>query len=319
MGIGPIQPVVMDGLQLLTRMVPGQVVRLQLVELGAGGGIVNLQGSLYRAAGNLPSCPGENFWAIIEQIGREQIRVRHVSPAPAESRGVPLSDLARALGLRDRDGDAGFVLRELMRWNLPVNRDTVQKLLREAAGLPAEERQAYLASRVWLMTLDLPDRASVIDRVLAYLLGRPDADLQGQELLNRSPTLHPELGQLYAFSINGGERLQGRLFLAVPYADGAEITADRARLVLSLETAAFGAFWVVLEAADGRLTGRIIAPDSGAARLFEAGLTDLERRLRAIGFTVWGLRVETGVYGSPIELLGADRGENTYVPLDARV
>src|SRR5690554_5366367 len=127
MGIGPIQPVVMDGPRLATTMVPGQVVRLQLVELGTGGGIVNLQGSLYRAAGNLPPRPGGNFWAIIEQIGRDQIRVRHVSPAPAESRGVPLTDLARVLGLTGRDGDAGLVLRELMRWHLPVNRETVQR------------------------------------------------------------------------------------------------------------------------------------------------------------------------------------------------
>lgn len=230
-----------------------------------------------------------------------------------------MTDLARALGLTGRDADAGPVLRELMRWHLPVNRDTVQRLLDEVAKLPADERQAYLAARVWLMTVELPEQASVISKVLAYLLGRGDAEPGGQEWLNRSPTLHPELGNLYAFSINGGERLQGRLFLAVPYAEGAEIRADRVRLVLSLETVAFGPFWVVLEVADGRLSGRIITPDARGAQLFEAGLSDLERRLIDTGFAVSGLRVETGVYGSPVELLGADPREETYMPLDARV
>lgn len=319
MVIGPTRPVVMNGPRPLAGMFPGQVVRLQLVELGTGGGIVNLEGRLYRAAGHLPSRPGENFWAIIEQVGRDQIRVRHVSPAPPESRGVSLTDLARVLGLTGRDGDAAPVLRELMRWNLPVHRETVQNLLAELARLPVEERQAYLAGRVWLMTLDLPAQTPALGKVLAYLLGRAHAEPEGQELLNRSPTRHPELGNLYAFTINGGDRMQGRLFLAVPYSGGPEFTVERARLVLSLETAALGPFWVVLETGDGRLSGRVIAPDPRVARLFEKALPDLARLLRTAGFMVSGVKVETGVYRSPVDLLGADPARDAYRPLDARV
>lgn len=319
MGIGPIQPVVMDGLRPLTTMIPGQVVRLQLVERAANGGIVNLEGRLYRAAGSLPSRPGENFWAIIEQVGRDQIRVRHVSAAPPESRSVSLTDLARALGLGGRDRDAGPVLRELMRWNLPVYRETVQVLLDELGRLPRGERAAYLAARVWLLTLDLPEQAVAVNKILAYLLGRVGAEPLGQELLNRSVTKYPELGNLYAFTINGGERLQGCLLLAASYTEGKEIPADRARLVLSLETAALGPFWAVLEVTDGRLAGRVITPDPGIARLFEAGRADLKRRLAGAGFEVTGVRVETGSYHSPLELLAFAAAEPAYTPLDARV
>ena len=318
-GIGPIQPVVMDGLRLAGQsLLPGQVVRLQLMEFGTGSGIVSLNGNLFRATGVLPSRPGELFWAIIEQINKDQIRVRHVSPATAGSRGVALPDLARALGLPDA-GQTGAVLRELLRWNLPVSRETIQSILSEMRALPEGERAAYLTARAWLMTLALPDQSSAVNRMLAYLLGRPNADPGGQELLNRAPTKHPEVGNLYAFSLNGGERFQGSLYLVLPGAKGSEMGSDPARLVLDLETPTFGAFWVLLELLDGQMTGKIILPDDRFLRIFRSFLGDLERRLREVGFTVHGLTVRTGSIGSVADLLGVDPKDESYMPLDIRV
>ncbi len=317
-GISPIQPVVMDALRLMTQFLPGQVVRLQLVELGTGGGIVNLQGSLYRAAGNLPSRPGEHFWAIIEQISKDQIRVRHVSPAPAGGKGVTLPDLARALGLPDA-AQSGPVLRELLRWNLPVYREVIQNIMAELRGLPESERAAYLTARAWLMTLDLPDQSAVFSRVLAYLLGRGNADPAGQELLNRASTSHPELGNLYAFSLNGGEWFQGILYLVLPSPKGSEMATDPVRLVLNLETPTFGAFWVVVELRDGQLTGRIVLPDSRYVTLFRTALGDLEGRWRNTGFGIQSLQVETGRIASVVEVLGVEPKINEYVPLDIQV
>jgi hypothetical protein len=294
-------------------LAPGQVVRLQLVEPGLNGAIVSLDGRLFRAAGVLPARPGERFWAMVEKVQSEQVTVRHLAPLEAGSSGPPGKELLLALGLSP-GADTEALLRELLRRRLPVDRELVFRLLAVGRDLPQYGGKELWPVLAWLQTLELPLSQGALAKVLAYILDwNPDPD--GQELLNqgRSGTGRDAV---QAYALNGGERLQGQVYLVFP-GDGPEPEAG-VRVVLHLRSSFFGEFWVGLEMDHTGLGGRLITPEARWAGRFQEAVGLLEERLAGLGYPVRPITVEVRQVSSVAELL-VGLVSPVYVPLDIRV
>ncbi|MEW5953461.1 MAG: hypothetical protein AB1815_06930 [Bacillota bacterium] len=317
MGIGPLQPVAFVGLRFFNQLSAGQVARLQLVEHGLNGAIVSLAGKLFRARGALPARAGERFWAVIDSIAGDRIEVRHISPSPAGSRDVCLPDVARVLGLPG-DYETEMVLRELLRWRLPLDKNLIAGLTIRVKDLPASERAAYLAAAGLALSLRLPDEPAAREKVVAYLLGCAGAGPEGRELFNQASLNHPEHGKMLALSINGGESWQGQLFLIMPRSRGLDVSEGPVRLILSLTTTA-GEIWVDLGLSGKQLQGKVILPDQQFFPLFSRGKHLLEERLTRAGFTPGSIQVEVSSIGSVAELLVSRAEPERYLPLDIRV
>lgn len=318
MVIGPLLPVAMDGQRVFNQLAVGQVVRLQLVEHGINGAIVSMVGKLFRASGSLPAHAGERFWAVVDSINGDRIEVRHIAPAPPGSKDVALPELARTLGLPN-DRATELVLQELLRWRLPLNNNLIIDLTAQLKALPDHEKQVYLAARSMLMALNLPEQAAVREMALDYLLGRPEASPEGQELLNRARFTQPDQGMVQVLAINGGESFGGNLYLVMPRTGNVDVFHDRIRVVLSLDTALFGSVWVDLELNKGVLWGRVIIADERFVELFGQEVYLLKRWLAGVGFNECSFRVEAGSIGSVAELLGCREEPGIYVPIDTRV
>lgn len=318
MGIGPLQPVALDGLRFFNQLTAGQVVRLQLVEHGLNGAIVSLAGKLFRAQGVLPARAGEKFWAVIDKITGDRIEVRHISPAPAGSKDVFLPDVARVLGL-PLDEETEQVLREFLRWRLPLDKNIIAEQTAQIRALPGSERAAYLATAGLVMSLGLPDAPALQEKVMAYLLGRPGAGPEGQELLNQALFSHSEQAKIMALSLNGGAIFQGQLFLIMPRPGGIDVQNRPVRLVLNLETSVLGEIWIDLDLNGRQLRGTIILPDQQYLQLFSQKTYLLAERLTGAGFSRCSLQVEVGRIGSVAELLGSRVEPKKYLPLDIRV
>jgi hypothetical protein len=313
--VKPVQPVAGGGgLYLFRDLAPGQVVRLQLVEPGSNGGIVSLGGRLYRATGVLPARPGERFWALVERVRSDQITVRHISPAQPGQSGVAAGDLARVLGLPAGE-DTERVIREFLRWKLPVERESVLRVLAAGRELPQPGCEGFWPALVWLQTLELSPRVGTLGKILAYLLGWSETDLEGQELLNQSRP-RPGRDAVQALVLNGGERLQGRLYILSPPAG--EVPGAGVRLVLQLRSRALGEFWVCLDFEENVLGGRVAAPEESLASFLRGAVASLEGRLADLGYRVRPLMVETRRVDSVADLLAGSRVTG-YVPLDIRV
>lgn len=314
--IKPVQPMLAGGgLYLLRDLAPGQVVRLQLVEPGINGGIVSLGGRLHRATGVLPTRSGEHFWALVEKVGADQITVRHISPGQSGRGEAGAADLVRALGLPVGE-DTERVIRELMRWRLPVDPESVLRILAQGRELPQAGRQVPWPVLVWLQTLDVGSSTGALARILAYLLGRPDAEPEAQEQLNRA---RHRAGQesVQALALNAGERLQGDVFILT---GGREESPDPgARLVLRCRSTAFGEFWICLDfGGPGGLGGKLVTAEERMAGFFRGAVTQLEERLAALGYRVQPFTVETRRVDSVVDFMDGSRLMG-YAPLDIRV
>lgn len=313
--VKPIQPVAGGtGQHLFRNLAPGQVVRLQLVEPGINGAIVSLGGRLYRAVGLLPARQGQYFWAWVEKVGSEQITVRHIAPVQPGRDGVSAVDLARVLGLPP-GVETEQVLRELLRWGLPVDRETVLRLLAVGRALPQAGCEGFWPALVWLQTRELPSRTGALSKILSYLLGWPEAAPEGQELLNQSGF---RLGreQVLTLTLNGGERLQGELYVIIP--GGGPEHGVGTRVVLHFRSGVGDDFWVVLGFEADGLTGRVVTDRETRAALFREKVPLLEEGLADLGYRVHPFAVETRRVNSVVDLLSG--GEvAAYLPLDVRV
>lgn len=317
--VKPVQPVAGGGgLYLFRDLAPGQVVRLQLVEPGINGGIVSLAGRLYRAAGALPARPGERFWALVDQVRADQITVRHVQPAQAGRGEAAAGDLARVLGL-PTGGDTEQVIRELLRWKLPVDRESVLRILAASRELlPLAGYTGFWPALVWLQTLAVGPRAEAgaLAKILAYLLGAREAEPEGQELLNQARS-RPGQEAVQALALSGGERFQGQLYIVT--ADGGEDEPEAGvKLVLHCRSRAFGEFWVCLEFGEHWLRGQLVTPEESQAAFFRRAVALLEASLADLGYQVQPFTVETRRVDSVVDFL-AGTGFAGYVPLDIRI
>ncbi|ACA60328.1 hypothetical protein [Candidatus Desulforudis audaxviator] len=301
------------GLHLFRNLAPGQVVRLQLVEPGLNGGIVGLDGRLFRAAGALPARPGEHFWAIVEKVQSDQITVRHLAPLEAGKPGLPAGELVRALGLPP-GADTEVLLRELLRWRLPVDRELILRVLAMGRDLPQYGGKDLWPVLAWLQVLELPSRPGALAKIVAYVLGW-DPDPEGQELLNQGRSRSGR-DVVQALALNGGERLQGQVYLVFP-GGGSELEAG-VKVALHLRSGVFGEFWVSLEMDRTGLGGRLIIPEARWAARFQEAVPLLEDRLADLGYQVRPFTVETRRVGSVAELFAGAVGP-VYVPLDIRV
>jgi hypothetical protein len=316
--VKPVQPVAGGGGLYLPRdLAPGQVVRLQLVEPGINGGIVSLGGRLYRAAGVLPARPGERFWALVDQVRADQITVRHVQPVQAGRGEAAAGDLARVLGL-PTGGDTEQVIRELLRWKLPVDRESVLRILAAGRELSLAGYAGFWSALVWLQTLAVGPRAETgaLAKILAYLFGAREAEPEGQELLNQARS-RPGQEAVQSLALNGGERFQGQLYI-ITAGSGEDEPEAGVKLVLHCRSRAFGEFWVCLELGENGLRGQLITPEESQAAFFRRAVALLEASLADLGYQVQPFTVETRRVNSVVDFL-AGTGLADYVPLDIRI
>ncbi len=295
----------------------GQVVRMQLVETQKNGGIVSLEGRLYRAGGTLPARPCTNFWAVVEQISGDAVRVRHIQPVDPSNNQVNTSDLAQALALPQKK-EINRTIAELLRLQLPLDRDFILRTAAFCRGLSGEQQEAVIRALTWLQSQQLPSQTNALSKILAYLMDWPSATPEGQALLNQAqPYAGREPAQV--LEINGGDRLQGRLYLLGGFEQSED--SNRRRLVLQLKSELLGEFWVCLDLWKQSLSGAIYTKEQTTAAYFKEMCTCLIERLRNLGYIVDSFEVRRRSFTTIADFVtGDDHSESiAYVSLDVRI
>lgn len=295
-----------------------------VVEAALDGAIVSLGGRLFRAEGRgIPSQSGESLAVLVENVTSREIRVRPLIAGSGTNVTPTGGGLLPALGLPS-NADFAAVVRELLRWRLPVDQETVLRLLNAWRGAPEHEQGAWLATRAWLESLVWKGPGQV-RAALEYILGRGSGGPEGQDALNRAQT-PPGQDPVLVLSLNGGERTSGEVYFTFPAGerDTPGMAQDQPpRVVLHLLTRALGEIWCRLDLDSSGLDARVCVADAeSAARACEAGSALAEGLVRA-GFKVRGVRVEERNVSGPVELLfgAVDRraDETLYRSLDTLV
>ncbi len=343
--LSPIRPVSALNFNV-QQLSAGQVVRLTVVEPGINGGIVSLGGALFRAQGQLPSEPGQAFWALVEQATPELIHVRQL-PSRQTQQGPPTpSNLASLIGL-PKGVDTDLVIRAFLRWRLPIDPQAVRDLLAEMKNVPQHLRAGWIEARVWLSSLGwvkdgtagttappgqqqeavdlragvpggMVSRVAVSDRMaraLDYLLGRENVGPAGLEALNRAEAPAGQ-GQVFVAHLNAMPFFEGRVFWLdepVKQANGKERPA---RVVLHVRSNTLGDLWVDLEFNERGLNAGVYLQDEKTAGVARRWAPVLEEQLKALGLELHGITVEQKSISSPLGLLFP--GEVSYEPINER-
>ncbi|MEW5762839.1 MAG: hypothetical protein AB1776_06540 [Bacillota bacterium] len=284
---------------------PGQLVLVEVVEHNLRGATVNLGGALFPARGNLPAEAGARFWGLVEGASREAIHLRRLAPAPAGKPGE--DDLPALLGLPPDDDEAAAVVREFMRWRLPLDRRAILEVAAALRRVPVAARGAFREVRVWLRTLNLPEDA--VRAVEAYLLGEPEEGegdalpgstaARGQLLLNRAAAALPGTG-LLALALLARQAAGDVYVMWDKHASHEQDTCFR--FVIHLVSRNCGSIWVVL-AMWGTDLGVEIFCDPDRAELIRQGVAALREELADGGFRVTSCTVHPRRVASVVELL----------------
>lgn len=219
---------------------PGQMVLVEMIALTGPEAVVRIAGQTFNARGQLPSPPA-TFWAMIEEIRRQTLHLRRLSPEVTAD--LSPEDLARQLQLPE-DKDTVRLLKEMLRRGLPLDRGAIIRFLAEGKALPEAERDSYWAVRLYLETLDLREDAEKVRRAAEYLMRRELAGPEGQATLNRAQALDPSQDLLRFFTFLGLESF-GEVYLIHQggRGEGPELPAG---LVVQVTTPVLGETWVYL-------------------------------------------------------------------------
>ncbi|MGC7846733.1 hypothetical protein ACP3TJ_06655 [Desulforudis sp. 1088] len=351
--LSPIRPVSALNFNV-QQLSAGQVVRLTVVEPGINGGIVSLGGALFRAQGQLPSEPGQAFWALVERATPELIHVRQL-PSRQTQQGPPTpSNLASLIGL-PKGADTDLVIRAFLRWGLPIDPQAVRDLLAEMKNVPQHLRTVWIEARVWLSGLNWPresaagatglpgqqelaqgreqegavylkagtqenmdGRVAVGDRMaraMDYLLGRENAGPEGLQALNRAEAPAGQ-GQVFAAHLNAMPFFEGRVFWLDEPVKQANGKERPARVVLHVRSNTLGDLWVDLEFNERGLNAGVYLQDEKTAGLARRWAPVLEEQLKALGLELQRVAVEQRDIRSPLGLLLP--GEVSYEPINER-
>lgn len=219
---------------------PGQMVLVEMIALTGPEAVVRIAGHTFNARGQLPGPPA-TFWAMIEEIRRQTLHLRQLSPEVTAD--LSPKDLARQLQL-PADRDTVQLLKEMLRRGLPFDRSAIMRFLAEGKALPEAERDSFWAARLYLETLDLREDAEKLRRAADYLIRRELASPEGQAALNRAQALDPAQDVLRFFTFLGAESF-GEVYL-IHKGGGGEGLELPAGLVVQVTTPVLGETWVYL-------------------------------------------------------------------------
>ncbi|MGQ9511956.1 MAG: hypothetical protein ACUVTA_01880 [Thermodesulfitimonas sp.] len=296
---------------------PGQMVMVETVSVTGPGAVVRIAGQTFNARGELPAAPA-TFWALVEAITGETLHLRRISNALTEE--MTPEDLARLLELPP-DRDTVNLLREMLKYRLPLERRFILRLLAEGHAFPEEERDAFWAARLYLENLDLREDAAKLRLAADYLVRsrtarEPTRELAaGQELLNAARPLTPGADLLRFFTFWGPEG-SGEAFL-VEKDGGSSENSLLAGIIVQVSSPVLGETWICLIEDAGGYTLRVAVSQEWAAIAMEA-LEILKTRLGELGYRVASASVSTRPVRTVFDAL-QDPETTGYRPVNAIV
>ncbi|RJQ32358.1 MAG: flagellar hook-length control protein FliK, partial [Peptococcaceae bacterium] len=152
---------------------------------------------------------------------------------------------------------------------------------------------------------------------LDYLLGRPDAAPQGQEILNRALPLAP--GQeTVSFFIFKNEELSGELFIVDEKAGKKADQSLPQALVVRVYSPVLQEIWVYLTQSPSGLTARVTVAEERFIQPVQETINALRKRLSALGYQLGEVYVSAQQVGSVCELFRPP-GPMSYRPLNITV
>lgn len=321
MGIGGVSRVTLPtGLswRLPWYLRPGQMVMVETISVTGPEAVVRIAGQTFNARGELPTAPA-TFWALVEAITGETLHLRRIGSDLTEE--MRPEDLARLLELPP-DRDTVNLLREMLKYRLPLERQFILRLLAEGRAFPEEERSSFWAARLYLENLDFREDAAKLRLAVDYLVrsrtaGQPARELvAGQELLNGARALTPGADLLRFFTFRGPEG-SGEVFLVEKDGDGPEGGLP-AGIVVQVSSPALGETWVCLLQDIGGYTLRVAVSQEWAAAIAAEALEILKTRLGELGYRVAGTSVSTRPVRTVFDAL-QDTETTGYRPVNAIV
>lgn len=259
---------------------PGQMVLVETLAITGPQAVVRIAGQTFNAQGELPPGPA-NFWALIEDITGNTLKVRQLSAGTPEEYSI--EDVARLLQL-PADEDTVQLLEEMLKKGLPLERRVISRLLAEGQELPKEERKSFWAARLYLETLDIRENAEKLRSAINYLSRHSDADPEGQQVLNQARVLIPG-GEVIRFFTFRGTEGNGELYLFFKEA-GSSIGEPPSRLVIQVTTPILGQTWVNLGGGPDGLTVRAAVAQERFLKDASEAAETLQQKLMEAGYRV---------------------------------
>lgn len=277
---------------------PGQMVQVEVLGIKNGVATVRIAGQTFVATGHMPSPPA-TFWALVREVSAETLHLQHLTGTPDQD--VALTTMAKVLNI-PAGPETSRLLKEMVKWHLPLDRSLVEMLFSAARATPPEERVAFYAARVWLETLDLHRDPVRVRQALAYLLGKDDATPRGQEVLNQALPLFPEQEMVSFFTFRG-KGLYGELYIVNGRAGKKGEQDFPLALVVRVKTPVLGETWVYLAWGKAGLTARVAVAKENFVSLFKKAAGELRDRLAALGYSIDDIQVTARKISCICELL----------------
>lgn len=286
---------------------------VEVLETNGTQATVRIAGQLFRATGELPPAVNK-FWAVVESVKPDGLQLRRLDNPP-ELAPAPAT-LARLLDLPPGP-DGANLLGELLKWQLPLERNLVFMLLAGGKNLTPEERTAYWPVRTWLETLDIHADPAKLRPALDYLLGNSNASANGQEVLNQAHPLFPGQEMISFFSFRG-TNLNGELYIIDDRDGKNQEHSFPSGLVVRVQSPALGETWVHLVHHEGTLTARVAVAEERLVDTVKQAGHSLRTKLATLGYRVGEIQVTARPVHSICELLRPG-AEPAYQPLNTTV
>ncbi|MHB1420714.1 MAG: flagellar hook-length control protein FliK [Bacillota bacterium] len=308
-------------LESINQLRVGQLVRVEVLKITGQEALVKLNNMTLQAATTGTELPGSIFFAVVESMTTEQIRLKRMNPASINSdyNEVPLEELAAKVGVNNHT-DAPAVIREMLRWQLPLLTEKLTGLLKEIKEAPPEDRDALIGLMVWLETLDPGELKENSRAVLALLMGKSASSedlIAGEKTINRSTTVYPGQENLYCISLQR-QGINGEVYFTSREPKSLGVNPRQVMIVVRLHTEHLGEIWVQARV-EGTSVSLLVASDNDHASSFlKQHLEPFQDIIREAGFNLAALKVTKRKIGTVIELMGGNP-PLAYTTMDIKV
>ncbi|MHB1125683.1 MAG: flagellar hook-length control protein FliK [Bacillota bacterium] len=299
----------------------GQLVKVEILRFNGPEAVIKVNGMLLKAAVTGTEIPGNVFSAAVESMTPGLIRLKRINQSISSSDHSELSleELAAKVGINDRSV-ATALIREMLRWQLPLQPDKLAGLLKELKDIPPEEREDLIGPRIWLDTLEHGESKENIRTVLTLLLGNrysPEDLKVGENTINRSSTVYQGQENLYCISLHR-QGIPGEIFFTCRDPKQNGVNPRQVMIVVRISTKNLGELWVQARIEGADVSIQIASDNEKAASYLRLHLEPLQDMIREAGLHLASMSVTKRKITSVIELMGGNT-PLSYTTLDLKV
>ncbi|MEA4924170.1 MAG: hypothetical protein VB084_02560 [Syntrophomonadaceae bacterium] len=274
-------------LQQKLSLKPGQIVKAQVVKFEGKQVLLQLGSNILKAQAKVPLKTGDRLQLQVETVRDQAIELKIIKDSV---RLKPEDTALTKLGLKPQD-ELYPVLRQLVKFNLPVSQAAVLELYHLMREYQANEELVRLAA--WLKTIGVKAESAndfqALQELQKFLKHELPAD-QDKRFFN---FLNDKESIIYGgYNIFGWPVAGQHIFLLTPGSKRERLQPENCRLLLQLNSRSFEELWVKIEMNRNTMKAGIICSQNKYKTILSGEVKALGEALRYAGYNIDAVEVE---------------------------